>query len=137
MTWSYDDSLPTDRDKVRLRVGDIDTKKQFISNEGIDDVLSRFDAVDRAVYETAKIMLANPLSARATDRQGTGFSASRSQLFQHLKDLIAEFKTTSRLNATPTLTGVSVSEKETLDSDTDYPPSRFVQGDNDNDQSAN
>ena len=29
MTWSYDDSLPTDRDKVRFRIGDTDSEEEL------------------------------------------------------------------------------------------------------------
>lgn len=134
MTWTYSNtSIATDLAKVRLQVGDTDTDDQLITDEEINYVLGRYDDVDRATYETAKIMLAGPNFARATDRTGTGFSASRSQKFQHLKDIIANWKQTSNLNASPTLTGGSDSEKTTLESDTDYIPAAFEQGMNDND----
>lgn len=35
MTWTYDDTLDTDKDIVRFLVGDTDTDDQLISDEGI------------------------------------------------------------------------------------------------------
>lgn len=134
MTWTYDDTLSTDRDKVRLQVGDTDTDDELITNEGIDYVLSRYDDVDLATYKTAQIILAGPKMARAVDRQGTGFSASRSQKFQHLKDIVSQWRSAANLTAVGTLTGGSVSEKTSLESDSDYVPAAFEQGLHDNDQ---
>ena len=39
MTWSYNENLSTDRDKVRFRIGDTDTDDQLLSNETIDAIL--------------------------------------------------------------------------------------------------
>ena len=40
MSWSYNESLTTDRDKIRLRIGDVDTYEQLLSNETIDALLT-------------------------------------------------------------------------------------------------
>jgi hypothetical protein len=120
--------------KVRLQIGDTDTDDQLLSDEEINYVLGRYAEVDRASYECAKILLAQPEAARAVDRTGTGFSATRSQRFQHLKDLVAQWGATSRLTSGVTLTGGSISEKTSLESDTDYVPAAFERGLHDNDQ---
>lgn len=40
MTWSYDTTLPTSKDKVRLRIHDTDTASQEFSDEEITAVLN-------------------------------------------------------------------------------------------------
>lgn len=40
MSWTYDTSLSTNKDKVRLRIGDTDTTRQEFSDEEINAVLT-------------------------------------------------------------------------------------------------
>lgn len=135
MTFTYSaTSISTNLAKVRLQIGDTDSDDPLLTDEEINYVLSRYADVDRASYECAKILLAQPEAARAVDRNGTGFSASRSQRFQHLKDIVAQWGAASRSQSTVTLTGGSLSEKTSLESDTDYVPAAFERGLHDNDQ---
>ena len=134
MTWTYSaTSISTDLAKVRLTIGDTDTNDQLLSDEEINYVLGRYDDVDRASAECIKILLAQPEAARAVDRSGTGFSATRSQRFQHLRDILAELQAKATSAAGATLTGVSVSERETLESDSDYIAASFEVGLHNND----
>jgi hypothetical protein len=134
VTWTYSPtSITTDLAKVRLQIGDTDTDDQLLSDEEINYVLGRYAGVDRASYECAKILLAQPEAARAFDRTGTGFSATRSQRFQHLKDIVDQWKAGASLKAQPSLTGMSKSEKTSLEADTDYVPAAFERGLHDND----
>lgn len=134
MTWTYDDTLSTDRDKVRLRVGDIDTKDQLITDEAIAYILGLYGSdIPRTAYECAKIILAGPKMARAVDRNGTGFSATRSQRFQHLKDIVDQWEAQSRLAAGMTWCGSSISAEESLESSSDYVGAAFKARQFDND----
>jgi len=54
MTWSYDDSLPTDRDKVRFRIGDTDSEEELLSNETLDALLVIRDDVVLASIDAYK-----------------------------------------------------------------------------------
>ena len=41
MTWTYNASVSTDRDKIRLLIGDTDTNDQLLSDEEIDFVITQ------------------------------------------------------------------------------------------------
>lgn len=132
MTFTYSStSIATDLAKVRLTIGDTDSADALMTDEEINYILSRYDSVSRASMECVKIILAK--WTRQTDRQGTGFSASRSQRFQHLKDLLVELKSGGGTLATPTITGASKSDETSVENDTDYVPARFGQGMHSND----
>jgi hypothetical protein len=42
MTKSFDPSLPTDRDRVRHEIGDVDPERMFLDDETIDALLALF-----------------------------------------------------------------------------------------------
>jgi len=133
VTWTYDPTdLSTTLSQVRLKTGDTDEDDQLLSDEEVASVTDTYPDVPRASIECIKIILAQPEAARAVDRNGTGFSASRSQRFQHLKDILDTLEAQSRLSAEPTWTGSSISANEALESDTDYIPSAFSAGQFDN-----
>lgn len=133
MTFTYSStSIATNLAKVRLQIGDTDSNDPLLTDEEINYVLGRYADVDRATYECAKVILAGPKVARAVDRNGTGFSASRSQRFQHLKDIVTQWGKASKLSAGLSFTGASASTKTSLESDTDYQPAAFERGLHDN-----
>lgn len=133
MTWTYSDTdLSTDLAKVRLKIGDVDTNDQLLTDEEIAYVLANYTGLDLAAVECLKIILAAPEAARAVDRSGTGFSATRSQRFQHLRDLLAELQAKASTSASPSLMGTSQSEQDSLDADTDYIQPSFIRGLHDN-----
>jgi len=55
MTWSYNSSLASDKDKVRLLTGDTDTTDQLLQDEEINYLLT----------ETGNVLLAAGRAARA------------------------------------------------------------------------
>ena len=119
MSWSYDSSLPTDRDWVRFRVGSTNSADQGeISNEEIDAVLAVKANKDLAALAVARAILAK--FSRDYDRSNLGMSGSRSQRMQHLKDVIAELKAESSNEAEPGWTGQSQAAKEAINDDTDF-----------------
>ena len=89
MVWSYDDSLPTARDKVRFRIGDIDTDRQLLQNETIDALLTEYnDGVLRTSVVAVRSILAQ--LARDIDRSVLGISGSIDQATEHFRALLAE-----------------------------------------------
>ena len=132
MAFTYSStSISTDLAKVRLMLGDTDSDDPLLTDEEINYVLGRYDDVDRAAAECCRLVLASPKVARAIDRNGTGFSATRSQRFQHLKDLLDMLTSKARIITAATFTGASVSAQETRESDSDYVPAAFERSQHD------
>ena len=120
MSWSYDDSLPTDRDWVRFRIGSTNSADQDISNEEIEAVLAMKADKDTAALACARALLAK--FSRDYDRSNIGMSASRSQRIQHLKDVIEELDNEMSTGLEPGWTGQSESAKASVNSDNDFIP---------------
>jgi len=111
-------------------IGDTDSTKPILSDEQINFFLG----------ETANIYLAAanaieqgilPAIARDVDRQGTGFSATRSQKTTHYRDLAAMLRAKSGSVAYPVWGGTSVSDRSDYDDDTDWVQPSFATGMND------
>jgi hypothetical protein len=59
MTKSFDASLPTDRDRIRYEIGDIDTTQMFLEDETIDAILVAFgNDVGKSVVSCARAIAA-------------------------------------------------------------------------------
>jgi len=58
MTWSYDSSLATDKDKVRFYIGDTDTNDQLLQDEEISFLLAEVSNVLLAAAHAAKAIAA-------------------------------------------------------------------------------
>lgn len=132
MTFTYSaTSISTDLSKVRLIIGDTDSDDPLLTDEEINYFLGRYAAVDRAAAECCKAILAAPEVARAIDRTGTGFSASRSQRFQHVRDVLRELQATAGSITRASYTGASKSAKTSLESNSDYTPAAFERNQHD------
>lgn len=64
MAWTYNPTLPTDKDRVRLRIGDVDAADQLVTDEEINAVLSDYAANDPQRVIKASVRLAEALAAR-------------------------------------------------------------------------
>lgn len=131
MSFSYDDSLPTDKDKVRLLIGDTDSANASYSDEAISALLT--DNNDD-VYETAA-QLADGLAAKYSGHQDIkidGFNVSWGERAQSYRDMATRLRKTGKNAgggfATPFISGTSISEMDTVRDDTDRNPSRFEIG---------
>lgn len=86
MTWTFDEALGTDRDKVRDLIGDTDDADQQLSDESI--VLALSVAGGNIVLAAARS--ARKLMARYARRVTTSvgsYSEQMSDLYTHYKDL--------------------------------------------------
>ena len=89
MAWNYNDTLPTTRDKVRFRIGDIDTDRQLLQNETIDALLEEYgDSVLRVSVVSVRSILAQ--LARDINRNVIGISSDIGQATDHFRSLLAE-----------------------------------------------
>ena len=124
MSWSYSDSLSTDRDKLRFKIGDVDTNDQLLSNELLDALLTeRGDPVLAAIAAVEGILAK---FAREIDRAALGLGGSRSQKTQFYRDLLKELRAQAARSSTSIFFGGgSRSEKETILGDSDNTETPF------------
>ena len=124
MTWSYDESLPTDRDKIRFKIGDIDTEEQLLSNETLDTLLVIRNDVTLASIDAVEGILAK--FAREIDRQALGLGGPRSQKTLHYRELLKELRAEAARGSTGIFFGGgSIAEKTAILSDPDKPKAPF------------
>lgn len=131
MSWSYSDSLSTDRDRLRFKIGDVDTNDQLLSNETLDALLATRADPTLASIDAVEGILAK--FAREIDRGSLGLGGSRSQKTQFYRDLLKELRAEAARGDTGAFFGgASVSAKETIREDEDIPltPFRLDQFDN-------
>lgn len=94
MTWTYDPTNPTDRDRVRIRIGDIDVNKQTFSDETIDFWLSEAGSVISASIRLARLA-AVEYAKKASVTIGP-LSISFSEQAQFFNDLAATLEYDNR-----------------------------------------
>lgn len=121
MTWTYDPSLPTDKDTVRFYVGDTDTNNQLVQDETIEAMLVLYPAPKMAAAVICRSLAAQ--FARDVNYKVGDVSENSSDIAKFYKDLADELDphglTQETPIALPSFGGRSLSEKETLNSDTD------------------
>ena len=136
MTWSFSDSLTSDRDKVRLRIGDTDTNEQLLSNETIDALLTEHSS-DIALCSVASCRAIIAQFSRHLDRSAAGLSSNRSVIVTQYRELLRELLKESRLSTGVKYKGsISDSRKQTIDDDSDFVQPSFKKGQHDKDDLA-
>lgn len=120
MSWSFDESLSTNRDKVRLKLGDTDTTSQLLSNETISALLTEHnDDVDMTTISCCRAIIAK--FNRTIDRSGAGMNANRSIIVENYRQLLSELIKMNRGNSGAVYSGsFSRSRKETIEDDSDF-----------------
>jgi len=126
MSFSYDPTLATDKDKVRLFIGDTDSTQPLLQDEEIVSLLAMFGSVAVASSTACKNIAAK--FARQADRTTGDISVSYSQISKMYFDLSAEIKVSlSALNAPmPYAGGISSADKLTREEDADRVPPAFT-----------
>lgn len=124
MTWSYDDSLPTDRDKVRFRIGDTDSEEELLSNETLDALLAIRNDVVLASIDAVQAILAK--FAREIDRQALGLGGPRSQKTTHYENLLKVLRAEADKGSTGVFYGgATIAAKNAALADTTKPRPPF------------
>ncbi|MBW2672586.1 MAG: hypothetical protein JRD89_04105 [Deltaproteobacteria bacterium] len=90
MTWSYDSTLPTDKDKVRFHIGDTDQSDQLLQDEEISYLLGETTNVLLAASRAAKAIAAR--FSRQADKAVGDLRISLSQKAQAYMSLAADLE---------------------------------------------
>jgi len=121
MTWTYSGNpADSDRDKVRFLVFDTDTNEQLLSNEEIAWLLSEQTNVYLAAANAAEAIAAK--FAKDITRSAVGLSANvgnRAQFYLELAEKLRNQVGTTNKRAEVFAGGLSISGKDSLDSDSD------------------
>jgi len=90
MTWSYNTSLATDKDKVRFYIGDTDTNDQLLQDEEINFLLAEMSNVLLAAAHAAKAIAAK--FSRQADKAVGDLRISLSQKARAYMSLAADLE---------------------------------------------
>jgi len=135
MAWNYGaDPENSNRDAVRLTVGDTDTTDQQLQDSEVDYFLSLFGASGSGRIIPASIRACEALAAkyaRQTDTTNQGLSVAASKRQAHYLQLASTLREQEATLAEVFLGGSKYSEAETLDDDNDLIPPMFRRGQND------
>ena len=124
MSFSFNESLTSDLDKVRLRIGDTDSEEVLLSNETITALLTIRNDVILASIDCVEAILGK--FAREIDRQALGLGGPRSQKTTHYQALLKELRAEAARGSTGVFFGGgSIAEKESIREDTDKPLAPF------------
>ena len=120
MAWSFDESLSTNRDKVRLKIGDTNTNDQILANETIDALLTEHSSdVMLTTISCVRAIIAK--FSRELSRGAIGMSADMTVFVAHYQDLLSDLIKQNRGNSGVRYkSAFSDSRKETIESDDDY-----------------
>lgn len=127
MTATYDPTLPTDKDLVRLYISDTDAANAEFQDEAIEAILT----IEGSPL-LAAARLADSLAAQYSSRSDLtidGFSIKFSDRAEAYRDLADSLRASAAAGsgglAAPVITGVSLSAMQSVASNTDRPPNKF------------
>jgi len=120
MSWSFSDSLGSNLDKVRLKLGDTDSTDQILQNETINALLTEHNNdIDLTAISCCRAIIA--FYSRALNRGAVGLSADRGAIVQNYRELLSDLLRANRGNAGARYSGsFSRSRKETIEDDSDF-----------------
>lgn len=132
MTWTYSgDPASSNRDAVRFLVGDTDTTDQLVTDEEIAWLLSEnSDDVYTAAADSARAIAASfarKATTKVVDDLRIEFMDRSARYYALAAQLTAEAQQRSQV-AVPWGGGLSISERDSDDDDTDLPGPRFRRG---------
>ncbi|MGA9772358.1 MAG: hypothetical protein WBV94_25215 [Blastocatellia bacterium] len=117
MAWTYTD-LSTDKDKVRLKIGDTDESDKQLFDDEISFQLSESGSVQAAA--TACALLLAGRYARQMNKAVGPFREDAADRYDHYTDLAARLESQMATNGVTAFAGgISVSDKQTREEDSD------------------
>lgn len=131
MTWSFNTSLATDMDKVRLFIGDIDTTDQLLSDETIlamlvDEPHVKLCASQACLFLAAKY---GRITSYTIGALTISDAAGRVSNWRALADrLRQEANLDAVTRATIKVGGTTFTQQDRMDSNDDAFPSKFRRG---------
>lgn len=134
MTWNYVDPNRYDRDKVRFLIGDTCANDAQVTDEEIAFALTEHPTINLAAARVLRAMAAKwsrLVSSKVGDVSVSGTAEIAKGLSKRAEELDPAGITKGGLLALPSFGGLSISEKETLDENTDAVQPVFRKGMND------
>jgi hypothetical protein len=125
MTWTYDAATRSDRNRVRENIGDTDTSDQQLADEIIDEKLTDTGSVNSASIACIKLLMAKYV--RLVSQTTGPISVQHSNRLAAYKEMMALLKSDGQF-AAGFCGGISVSDKETREADTDTVQPSFTRG---------
>jgi tRNA isopentenyl-2-thiomethyl-A-37 hydroxylase MiaE len=126
MTWTYNSaSIGTDLAKVRLQIGDTDTNDQQLTDEEIQFFIDTEQTIFMAAYRCALALVAE--YARKVDKEMGDLKLLAAQRHRHYLQLAAQLKQ-KNVPGIPSAGGVYISEKDTLEDNTNLVKPFFQRG---------
>lgn len=133
MTWSYDPTIPTDKDAVRLETGDTDTNDQLLLDEEIGYLLTTEGTVLNASIVAAEKIAAK--LAKQADQTVSKVRVNLSQRAEGYRKLVSDLKNRLAIKfGAPYAGGISKADKLAQELDTDRVPPNFTIGMSDFDE---
>ena len=125
MSFSYDPTIPTDKDAVRLLIGDTVSTDVLLQDEEISFFLTREGSVDSAAAESAESIAAK--FSRFADQKTGDISVQFSQRAKQYLDLADKIRRgLAIMGGVPFAGGISRSDKKAREEDTDRVAPAFV-----------
>lgn len=129
MTWSYTNPSASSKDAVRFLIGDTDTTDQRVSDEEINFALGQ---ASNDTYLAAAICC-RAIAAKYANLVDTKFesvSSNYGQLQEHYTKLAARLESQSKKFGkgglgVPLVGGISISDVDSVEQDSDRIPSKF------------
>lgn len=122
MTWSYNTALTDEKDQVRLIIGDTDTNDQQLQDEEIDFFLTQ---AGDAIYDAA-LRCVRALQSKYSRLVNSSVESVRADYSERAKQysalaaqLAIDAANASTTFGAPIVTGISISEMDSQDQDTD------------------
>lgn len=133
MTFSYDESNVGDseKDQIRLMIGDTNSDESLLSDEEINYILGRHSNLYGAAAEACEAIVAQ-YSKRSDSSVFDNLDIDLSQVVEQYRELAQEFRRKSLVASTPFAGGISVSDKDSREDDSDRVSPRFKRGLHDN-----
>lgn len=129
ITWTYNPSISTDTDRVRLLVGDTNADAPLLDDGAIAFFLTQGGGVFAAAALAAESLAGRYAGDVTRKVGGTGASISASDRFAHFTALAAQLRASAATAASstpmPYAGGLSIAEKAAACEDTDLVPPAF------------
>jgi len=127
MTWTYNAATRTDRNRTREAIGDTDSRDEQLADEILDELLVTWGAVAGAAVAAVQLLMAK--YSRLVSSTTGPISTQHSNRLAAYQTIMGELR--GGQYAAPYAGGISVSDNERLDSNTDRVRPTFASGMND------
>lgn len=133
MAWTYDPTLASDRDKVRLLTGDTTQTDPQLSDEELDAMLDIYGGVKSTAIAVLRALASK--YARLADKWVGDLKILASQKHEAYLRMAKELSSSGALSvAAPTAGGVYEADKQAIEENESLAPRTFRRGMTDNEQ---